>query len=31
MGYSVTLGPEFFMDKDMVLVTIDYRVGILGK
>lgn len=24
-------GPDYFMRKDIVLVTINYRVGILGK
>jgi len=24
-------GPDYFMDKDVVLVTINYRLGILGK
>jgi len=24
-------GPEYFMDKDVVLVSINYRLGILGK
>lgn len=24
-------GPEFFMDKDVIIVTIHYRLGILGK
>lgn len=30
-GNSDTLGPEYFMDKNVVLVTFNYRVGILGK
>jgi hypothetical protein len=24
-------GPEYFMDKDVLLVSINYRLGILGK
>lgn len=24
------MGPEFFMTEDIVLVTLNYRVGILG-
>lgn len=24
-------GPDYFMDKDVVLLSINYRVGILGK
>jgi carboxylesterase type B len=29
-GYSGTFGPEYFMDKDVILVTINYRLGVLG-
>lgn len=29
-GYSATFGPEYFMDKDIILVTINYRLGVLG-
>lgn len=24
-------GPDYFMEEDVVLVTIQYRVGVLGK
>jgi len=24
-------GPKFLMDKDIVLVTINYRIGLLGN
>jgi len=24
-------GPEYFMDKDVLLVSINYRLGVLGK
>ena len=27
---SQTFGPEYFMDEDVVLVTINYRLGALG-
>lgn len=32
-GYSGPdyLGPEYFMDEDVVLVTFNYRLGVLGK
>lgn len=32
-GYSNAqyLGPEYFMDKDIVLVTFDYRLGVMGS
>lgn len=29
-GTSSHYGPEFLMDKDVVLVTINYRLGVLG-
>lgn len=29
-GNSRYLGPEYFMDKDVVLVTFDYRLGVMG-
>lgn len=29
-GNSKYLGPEYFMDKDVVLVTFDYRLGVMG-
>uniref|UniRef100_A0A1B0DNC5 Carboxylesterase type B domain-containing protein n=1 Tax=Phlebotomus papatasi TaxID=29031 RepID=A0A1B0DNC5_PHLPP len=29
-GISAMFGPEFFMDRDVVLVTINYRLGSLG-
>lgn len=25
------LGPQYFMGKDVVLVTFNYRLGVLGK
>lgn len=28
---SSTYGPDYFMDKEVVLVTINYRLGILGN
>lgn len=27
---SSMYGPEYFMDKDVVLVTVNYRLGIFG-
>lgn len=24
-------GPEYFMDKDVILVSINYRLGVLGS
>ena len=29
-GTSSDFGPEFFMDHDVILVTINYRLGVLG-
>lgn len=29
-GNAQYLGPEYFMDKDVVLVTFDYRLGVMG-
>lgn len=29
-GSTVIYGPDFLMQKDVVLVTINYRVGALG-
>lgn len=29
-GNSKYLGPEYFMDKDVVLVTFDYRLAVMG-
>ncbi|XP_017783232.1 PREDICTED: venom carboxylesterase-6-like isoform X2 [Nicrophorus vespilloides] len=29
-SHSSLIGPEFFMDKDVVLVTFNYRLGIFG-
>lgn len=29
-GTSYRFGPKFFMEKDVVLVTINYRLGPLG-
>ena len=28
---SDLLGPEYFMDEDVILVTFNYRLGVLGK
>lgn len=28
---SDSYGPDYFMDKDVVLVTINYRLGVLGE
>jgi carboxylesterase type B len=30
-GNSDTYGPQYLLDKDVVLVTINYRLGPLGK
>lgn len=30
-GNKQYLGPEYFMDKDVILVTINYRLGVFGK
>ncbi|KAJ8871303.1 hypothetical protein PR048_027620 [Dryococelus australis] len=30
-GASNTFGPQFLLDKDIVLVTFNYRLGALGK
>lgn len=30
-GATALYGPELFLDKDVVLVTINYRLGIMGK
>jgi carboxylesterase type B len=32
-GYSSShyLGPEYFMDKNVVLVSFNYRLGVLGE
>lgn len=29
-GFNI-FGPDYFMDKDVVLVSINYRLGLLGK
>lgn len=29
-GQSNSFGPDYFMDKDIVLVTIQYRLGPFG-
>lgn len=29
-GNEAYYGPEYFMDKDVVLVSINYRLGVLG-
>ncbi|XP_054287979.1 juvenile hormone esterase-like [Macrosteles quadrilineatus] len=29
-AYSYTYGPDYFLDEDIVLVTLNYRVGVLG-
>lgn len=29
-GGSSLYGPQYLLDKDVVLVTINYRIGILG-
>lgn len=30
-GNSDYLGPEYFMDKNVILVTFNYRLGVFGK
>ena len=30
-GQSINFGPEYLLDKDIVLVTINYRLGALGN
>lgn len=30
-GGSEHLGPQYFMDEDVILVTFNYRLGALGK
>lgn len=30
-GDTLIYGPEFLLAKDVVLVTINYRLGVLGK
>ena len=30
-GGSSMMGPQYFMDQDVVLVTMNYRLGALGK
>lgn len=30
-GGSHQFGPQFFMREDIVLVTVNYRLGVLGK
>lgn len=30
-GTSDYLGPEYLMDKDVILVTFNYRLGPMGK
>jgi len=30
-GHSGLFGPEYFMDNDVVLVSINYRLGLFGK
>lgn len=29
-GNSDYIGPEYFMDKNVILVTFNYRVGVFG-
>lgn len=31
MGSGGTYHPDYLLDKDIVLVTINYRLGVLGK
>jgi len=30
-GKSSIYGPKYFMDEDIVLVTVNYRIGALGE
>lgn len=30
-AYSYTYGPDYFLDEDIVLVTLNYRLGVLGE
>lgn len=30
-GQSSNFGPQYLLDKDIVLVTVNYRLGTLGK
>lgn len=29
-GWTSVEGPEFLMDKDLILISVNYRLGILG-
>lgn len=30
-GQSINFGPQYLLDKDIVLVTVNYRLGALGN
>lgn len=30
VGSGSTYGPEFFMDEDVILMTINHRLGVFG-